>query len=107
MSLQDYFELPPLGPGLSDRARSFIAGLVCEREERLGSGGVGDFRGHPFFCHLDWSSLHKLPAPYLPEVADATDTTNFDVHDDCLSDTVTCPAPPPCLTQWGCSPLGD
>ncbi|XP_056451334.1 myotonin-protein kinase [Gadus chalcogrammus] len=86
---QDYFELPPLGPEVSDTARSFIAGLVCEREERLGSGGFGDFRGHPFFCHLDWSALHKLPAPYLPEVADATDTANFDVHDDCLSDMET------------------
>ncbi|KAG7274403.1 hypothetical protein CRUP_027033 [Coryphaenoides rupestris] len=85
----DYFEFPPLGPEVSDTARSFIAALVCEREERLGSGGLGDFRGHPFFCDLDWSSLHKLPAPYLPEVTDATDTSNFDVLDDCLSEMET------------------
>ncbi|KAK0142566.1 Serine/threonine-protein kinase MRCK alpha [Merluccius polli] len=86
---QDYFEFPPLGPAVSETARSFIAALVCEREGRLGAGGFEDFRGHRFFSDTDWASLHQLPAPYLPEVADATDTSNFDVHDDCLSETET------------------
>ncbi|KTG40601.1 hypothetical protein cypCar_00029955, partial [Cyprinus carpio] len=61
--------------------------LICDRSERLGSRGSVDFRKHPFFTGLDWSSLHLLPPPYRPDVSDATDTSNFDVLDDCLSHT--------------------
>ncbi|XP_031159572.1 myotonin-protein kinase isoform X1 [Sander lucioperca] len=86
---QEYFEFPPSGPEISDRARSFITGLVCEREVRLGRNGSSDFRSHPFFCGLDWGSLHKLPAPFLPEVFSSTDTSNFDILDDCLSEMET------------------
>ncbi|XP_056140886.1 myotonin-protein kinase isoform X2 [Lampris incognitus] len=86
---QEYFEFPPSGPEVSDDARSFISGLICEREVRLGKKGFSDFRSHPFFCGTDWGSLHKLPAPFLPEVSNATDTSNFDVLDDCLSEMET------------------
>ncbi|KAF7658177.1 hypothetical protein LDENG_00016540, partial [Lucifuga dentata] len=86
---QDYFEFPPSGPEISENARSFVTGLICEREVRLGRKGLGDFRSHPFFCGLDWASLHKLPAPFLPEVSNATDTSNFDILDDCLSEMET------------------
>ncbi|XP_035523024.1 myotonin-protein kinase isoform X2 [Morone saxatilis] len=74
---------------ISDKARSFITGLICEREVRLGKKGSSDFRNNPFFCGLDWGSLHKLPAPFLPEVSDPTDTSNFDILDDCLSEMET------------------
>ncbi|KAM7374952.1 hypothetical protein PAMP_007576 [Pampus punctatissimus] len=83
---QEYFAFPPSGPEVSDKARSFITGLICEREVRLGRKGFSDFRSHPFFCGLDWGSLHKLPAPFLPEVSNPTDTSNFDILDDCLSE---------------------
>ncbi|XP_072303014.1 myotonin-protein kinase isoform X2 [Eucyclogobius newberryi] len=86
---QEYFEFPPSGPELSDRARLFITGLICERDVRLGRRGVSDFRTHPFFSGVDWSSLHKAPAPYEPEVTNPTDTSNFDVVDDCLSEMET------------------
>ncbi|KAM4619719.1 myotonin-protein kinase [Polymixia lowei] len=85
----EYFEFPPSGPEISDEAHSFITGLICEREVRLGSKGLSDFRSHPFFCGLDWGSLHKSPAPFLPEVSNATDTSNFDILDDCLSEMET------------------
>ena len=71
-------------------ARSFISGLICEREARLGRQGPGDFWDHPFFSGLDWGSLHQLPAPFLPEVSNPTDTSNFDVLDDFLSEMVLC-----------------
>ncbi|XP_069021158.1 myotonin-protein kinase isoform X2 [Embiotoca jacksoni] len=74
---------------ISEAARSFITGLICERDVRLGRNGFSDFRTHLFFSGLDWASLHKLPAPYLPEVSNTTDTSNFDVLDDCLSDMET------------------
>nr|XP_020477416.1 myotonin-protein kinase isoform X2 [Monopterus albus]XP_020477417.1 myotonin-protein kinase isoform X2 [Monopterus albus] len=86
---QEYFEFPPSGPEISDKAHSFITGLICEREVRLGRKGSRDFRSHPFFCGLDWGSLHKLPAPFLPEVSNPTDTSNFDILDDCLSEMET------------------
>ncbi|XP_059206969.1 myotonin-protein kinase [Centropristis striata] len=83
---QEYFAFPPSGPEISDKTRSFITGLICERELRLGRKGSIDFRSHPFFCGLDWASLHKIPAPFLPEVSNPTDTSNFDILDDCLSE---------------------
>ncbi|XP_033955570.1 myotonin-protein kinase [Pseudochaenichthys georgianus] len=88
-NFQEYFEFPPSGPEISDEARSFITGLICEREVRLGRKGFSDFRNNPFFCGLDWASLHKLPAPFLPEVSNPTDTSNFDILDDCLSEMET------------------
>ncbi|KAG9348287.1 hypothetical protein JZ751_002022 [Albula glossodonta] len=83
---QDHFEFPDPSPEVSDEARSLISGLICDREERLGARGWADFKAHPFFCGLDWGSLHLLQPPFQPEVSNATDTSNFDVVDDCLSD---------------------
>ncbi|XP_026076380.1 myotonin-protein kinase isoform X4 [Carassius auratus] len=83
---KDYFEFPPESE-VSEEARSLISAVICDRSERLGSRGSGDFTKHPFFTGLDWSSLHLLPPPYRPGVSDATDTSNFDVLDDCLSHT--------------------
>ncbi|KAJ7996809.1 hypothetical protein DPEC_G00222380 [Dallia pectoralis] len=89
LDFQEHFEFPTSGPEVSDEARSLIMGLICERENRIGAGGSGDFRGHPFFSGLDWGSLNELPAPFQPEVSNATDTSNFDVLDDCLSEMET------------------
>ncbi|XP_045896129.1 myotonin-protein kinase isoform X2 [Micropterus dolomieu] len=86
---QEYFEFPPSGPKISDKACFFITGLICEREIRLGRKGSSDFKSHPFFYGLDWGSLHKLPAPFLPEVSNPTDTANFDILDDCCSEMET------------------
>ncbi|MCI4388330.1 hypothetical protein PGIGA_G00084450 [Pangasianodon gigas] len=86
---QDYFEFPASAVEISEEARALITGLLCDRNERLGANGSADFRSHPFFSGLEWSALHQLPAPYQPEVSNATDTSNFDVLDDCLSETET------------------
>ncbi|XP_041948208.1 myotonin-protein kinase isoform X2 [Alosa alosa] len=86
---QDYFEFPSGDQQISPDGRSLITGLICERQERLGTRGSGDFRGHPFFSGLDWGRLHLLPAPFQPEVSNPTDTSNFDVLDDCLSEMET------------------
>lgn len=88
VSPQDHFQFPSSGPEISEKARSLIIGLISEREDRLGRKSLGDFRGHPFFSGLDWASLHEHPAPFLPEVSNPTDTSNFDIMDDCLSETV-------------------
>uniref|UniRef100_A0A8C6WFN4 non-specific serine/threonine protein kinase n=1 Tax=Neogobius melanostomus TaxID=47308 RepID=A0A8C6WFN4_9GOBI len=79
---------PSSGPEVSDKAHSFITRLICEHDVRLGKRGVSDFRSHPFFSGVDWTVLHKVPAPYEPDVTNATDTSNFDIVDDCLSEMV-------------------
>ncbi|XP_034538835.1 myotonin-protein kinase isoform X2 [Notolabrus celidotus] len=86
---QEHFEFPASGPEISEKAHSFITGLICEKEVRLGRKGFTDFRSHPFFTGLDWGSLHKLSAPYLPEVSNPTDTSNFDILDDCVTEMET------------------
>ncbi|XP_074527639.1 myotonin-protein kinase [Halichoeres trimaculatus] len=86
---EEHFEFPASGPEVSERAQSFITGLICEKDVRLGREGFTDFRTHPFFSGLDWGSLHKLPAPFLPEVSNPTDTSNFDVLGDCLTEMET------------------
>uniref|UniRef100_A0A3P9I4T2 non-specific serine/threonine protein kinase n=1 Tax=Oryzias latipes TaxID=8090 RepID=A0A3P9I4T2_ORYLA len=68
------------------KACSLISGLICERETRLGRKGSSDFKSHLFFHGVDWDSLHDRPAPFLPEVSNPTDTSNFDL--ETLSDVM-------------------
>ncbi|RVE63864.1 hypothetical protein OJAV_G00140710 [Oryzias javanicus] len=89
INFQEYFEFPPPDGTVSEKARSLISGLICERETRLGRKGSSDFKSHLFFHSVDWDSLHDLPAPFLPEVSNPTDTSNFDIVEDCLPDMET------------------
>ncbi|KAM6907586.1 myotonin-protein kinase [Xenentodon cancila] len=86
INFQEHLELPPSGSKISEEACSFITGLICDRETRLGRKGLSDFWTHQFFSGIEWGSLHNLPAPFLPEVSDPADTSNFDIVDDCLSE---------------------
>mmetsp|Transcript_15900 Transcript_15900/g.31632 ORF Transcript_15900/g.31632 Transcript_15900/m.31632 type:complete len:635 (+) Transcript_15900:244-2148(+) len=49
--------------------KSFIEGLLkVEESERLGSKGVDDLKGHPYFSNIDWDKLiqkHVIP-PFMP-----------------------------------------
>lgn len=65
-----------------------MEGLICPRETRLGRNGVQDFHEHPFFAGVDWEGLRDYTPPFVPEFANATDTCNFDVVEDCLTDMV-------------------
>uniref|UniRef100_A0A8C6SHU2 non-specific serine/threonine protein kinase n=1 Tax=Neogobius melanostomus TaxID=47308 RepID=A0A8C6SHU2_9GOBI len=78
----------PHPPGSVGQGPLVHHGLICEHDVRLGKRGVSDFRSHPFFSGVDWTVLHKVPAPYEPDVTNATDTSNFDIVDDCLSEMV-------------------
>lgn len=73
---------PLLFPADMDReAKSLIAGLL-ERDpaKRLGANGAAEIKAHPFFNQIDWKFLlnKKYAAPFLPLVASAVDTSNFD-----------------------------
>uniref|UniRef100_A0A8C7YMC8 non-specific serine/threonine protein kinase n=1 Tax=Oryzias sinensis TaxID=183150 RepID=A0A8C7YMC8_9TELE len=89
INFQEYFEFPPSYGTVSEKACSLISGLICERETRLGRKGSSDFTSHLFFHGVDWDTLHDRPAPFLPEVSNPTDTSNFDLVEECLSDMET------------------
>ncbi|KAM9113022.1 myotonin-protein kinase isoform 4-T4 [Pangshura tecta] len=86
---KEHFRFPLSALEVPDDARALIQGLLCPRETRLGRNGVRDFREHPFFAGVDWEGLRAFTPPFAPEFANATDTSNFDVVDDCLTDMET------------------
>lgn len=68
----------PHSENISPGARDLIHRLLCEPEHRLGRH-VDELKQHMFFDAITWSSDPRdYPAPYIPEIKDATDTSNFD-----------------------------
>ena len=76
------FQLPP---GISEEAKSFLK-LLIRREptKRLGhlAGGYLDIYRHPWFRsrNVGFGQLRRLAItpPYIPEIKDSMDTTNFE-----------------------------
>ncbi|XP_074132222.1 serine/threonine-protein kinase MRCK gamma isoform X2 [Sminthopsis crassicaudata] len=91
MNYEDHLQFPPDIPEVSESARDLIRKLLCHQEERLGRGGLDDFRGHPFFEGVDWERLPTSTAPYIPELRGPVDTSNFDVDDDTVNHPGTLP----------------
>jgi serine/threonine protein kinase len=56
--------------------------LTREPDMRLGSGPTDaqEIMSQPFFRNINWDDVYqkRLPAPYLPQITSATDTSNFD-----------------------------
>ncbi|KAG5276503.1 hypothetical protein AALO_G00132800 [Alosa alosa] len=48
--------------------------------ERLGTGGAGEVKQHPFFSHLDWNSLLRQKAEFIPQLESEDDTSYFDTR---------------------------
>ncbi len=48
--------------------------------KRLGSNGPDEIKRHAFFAEISWTKLlnKKYIPPFKPDVASATDTSNFD-----------------------------
>uniref|UniRef100_A0A2K5HKL6 Serine/threonine-protein kinase MRCK gamma n=2 Tax=Colobus angolensis palliatus TaxID=336983 RepID=A0A2K5HKL6_COLAP len=93
MNHEDHLQFPPDTPDVPASAQDLIRQLLCRQEERLGRGGLDDFRNHPFFEGVDWERLASSMAPYIPELRGPMDTSNFDVDDDTLNHPGTLPPP--------------
>ena len=56
--------------------------LTREPESRLGSGPTDaqEIMSHAFFRNINWDEIQEkqVPAPFLPQIKSATDTSNFD-----------------------------
>ncbi|XP_040321856.1 serine/threonine-protein kinase MRCK gamma isoform X3 [Herpailurus yagouaroundi] len=93
MNHEDHLQFPADAPDVPASAQDLIRQLLCRQEERLGRGGLDDFRNHPFFEGVDWERLATSTAPYIPELRGPVDTSNFDVDDDTLNHPGTLPPP--------------
>ncbi|KAE8900371.1 Serine/threonine-protein kinase 38-like [Phytophthora fragariae] len=51
---------------LSLQCMDFIRRLVCNAENRLGTGSVEEIKQHPWFHGVDWTTLRSIRAPYIP-----------------------------------------
>ncbi|KAF0023144.1 hypothetical protein F2P81_023774 [Scophthalmus maximus] len=93
MNHKERFQFPQQISDVSEDAKDLVRRLICSREHRLGQNGIEDFKQHPFFAGIDWDNIRTCEAPYIPEVSSPTDTSNFDVDDDCLKNSETMPPP--------------
>ncbi|XP_066439051.1 serine/threonine-protein kinase MRCK gamma [Eleutherodactylus coqui] len=91
MNHEEHLQFPTDITDVSDHAKDLISRLICRQENRLGRGGVKDFKKHPFFSGIDWDNLHTATPPYIPEVDSPADTSNFDVDDESLKHSETLP----------------
>ncbi|KAM4696145.1 myotonin-protein kinase [Rhinophrynus dorsalis] len=85
---KEHFRFPPSASETLPDALNFISSLICERDTRLGRGGLQDFQMHPLFADIDWERLRDSVPPYVPESEGATDTSNFDIVEDQLSEMI-------------------
>jgi len=74
---------PPNSSVFDETHKAFISSLLQKNPlERLGSEyqGPDQVARHPFFASLDFEAIaaRTAPAPWLPELAAATDSSYFD-----------------------------
>lgn len=60
-------------------AKYIIEALLVQHPlERLGSGGSSEIKDNPFFNFLNWDSLLRQKAEFVPQLDNEDDTSYFD-----------------------------
>ncbi|KAL1532591.1 serine/threonine-protein kinase tricornered-like isoform X1 [Salvia divinorum] len=67
---------------LSFEAKDLICRLLCDVENRLGTGGATQIKAHPWFVDVEWDKLYEMEAAFKPEVNGELDTQNFMKFDE-------------------------
>jgi serine/threonine kinase 38 len=67
---------------LSKESTDILKRLLCDAENRLGSGGIHEIKNHPFFKGLDWENLRNSKSPFSPKIKDEEDCSRFDKFEE-------------------------
>jgi hypothetical protein len=60
-------------------AKSIITSLLQQSpRERLGTGGSHEVKEHPYFYGVNWNSLLRQKAEFVPQLTNDEDTSYFD-----------------------------
>ena len=63
---------------LSPECRDLIEGLLClDPQRRLGHRGSGEVKLHPWFADLNWNTLARSKAAFIPTLDSETDVSYF------------------------------
>lgn len=80
--------------------------LTREPELRLGSGPTDaqEIMSHAFFRNINWDDVYhkRIPAPFIPQISNATDTSNFDTEFTSVTPVLT-PVQSGMSSQYLCS----
>jgi serine/threonine protein kinase len=69
----------PADPKISPAAEDLLRHLICAREQRLGFEGI---KAHPFFLGVNWDTLRRSRAPFIPQLSGPLDTRYFDKFEE-------------------------
>ncbi|KAK6147680.1 hypothetical protein DH2020_018592 [Rehmannia glutinosa] len=67
---------------VTPEAKDLIRRLLRDVDNRLGSHGPDEIKGHPWFKDVKWDKLYEMEAAYKPEVNGELDTQNFMKYDE-------------------------
>lgn len=64
---------------IQPEAKDIISALLQQNpRDRLGSGGPHEVKDHPYFLGVDWNSLLRQKAQFVPQLDSEEDTSYFD-----------------------------
>jgi len=77
---QRTLRIPP-EQGLSKDSKNLLFRLICAPKRRFGYKQITE---HPFFRSVPWQNLRTQTPPFIPELTDALDTSNFDEFEETI-----------------------
>uniref|UniRef100_A0A8C2XB54 non-specific serine/threonine protein kinase n=1 Tax=Cyclopterus lumpus TaxID=8103 RepID=A0A8C2XB54_CYCLU len=81
--ISDEIIWPEEDEALPQEAQDLISKLLRQNPlERLGTGSAFEVKHHSFFTDLDWNSLLRQKAEFIPQLESEDDTSYFDTRSD-------------------------